>query len=245
MPVSLLSLPYELREQILISLLCKNGSIKLQHTTDNKSALTPPISQVCRLLREEVIRVFYKVNTFTLTIDPEATELADHVCCLPNTEASGLGQAYDDRPEPMLPWHRPALMRDIRHLRVDLYLPDPYKRKLWTDTLAKQLTSLAISVGKGTKLKDMRVLIATWHRFRELAEWQAEMLGLLEQMSVRGHTQVRTRSLDGKLRAALHDLDLTSKMRDAFMSHIPYVPTECYEAADKEMDWDWEGGVII
>lgn len=72
MPVSLLSLPYELREQILVSLLCKRGSIKLQQTTDSKSAFTPPISQVCRLLRDEAIRVFYKVNTFTLTIDPEA-----------------------------------------------------------------------------------------------------------------------------------------------------------------------------
>ena len=69
---SLLSLPYELREQILTSLLCKSGSIKLQHTTDSKTAITPPIAQVCRLLREEAVRVFYKVNTFTLTIDPEA-----------------------------------------------------------------------------------------------------------------------------------------------------------------------------
>lgn len=72
MPVSLLSLPYELREQILVPLLCKRGSIKLQHTTDSKSEFTPPISQVCRLLRDEAVRVFYKVNTFTLTIDPEA-----------------------------------------------------------------------------------------------------------------------------------------------------------------------------
>ena len=72
MPMSLLSLPYELREQILVSLLCKSGSIKLQRTADNRSTFTPPISQVCRLLRDEAVRVFYKVNTFTLTIDPEA-----------------------------------------------------------------------------------------------------------------------------------------------------------------------------
>lgn len=75
MPVSLVTLPYELREQILISLLCESGSIKLQHTTDCKSAFTPPISQVCRLLRDEAVRVFYEVNTFTLTIDPEAVSL--------------------------------------------------------------------------------------------------------------------------------------------------------------------------
>ena len=75
MPVSLLSLPYELREQILVSLLCKSASIKLQRTTESKGAFTPPISQVCRLLRYEAVRVFYRVNTFTLTIDPEAVSL--------------------------------------------------------------------------------------------------------------------------------------------------------------------------
>jgi len=72
MPISLLALPYELREQILTSLLCKSSSIKLQHPVECKAAFTPPISQVCRLLREQTVRVFYQVNTFTLTIDPEA-----------------------------------------------------------------------------------------------------------------------------------------------------------------------------
>lgn len=75
MPVSLLTLPYELREQILISLLCESGSIKLPHTANRKSAFTPPVSQVCRLLRDEAVRVFYEVNTFTFIIDPEAVSL--------------------------------------------------------------------------------------------------------------------------------------------------------------------------
>lgn len=76
-------------------------------------------------------------------------------------------------------------MKDICHLRVDLYLPDPYNQRLWTNTLAKQLTSTIVSVGNGTRLKDMRILIATWHRFRELNEWQAEVLGLLGNLNVR------------------------------------------------------------
>jgi hypothetical protein len=80
MPVSLLTLPYELREQILASLLCKSGSINLQHTANREDGLTPPISQVCRLLREEAVRVLHRVNTFTLTIDPEAVSL-DIVLC--------------------------------------------------------------------------------------------------------------------------------------------------------------------
>jgi hypothetical protein len=72
MPMSLLTLPYELREQILTALLCKGGSIKLQQTTECRAAWKLPISQVCRILREEAVRLFYQVNTFTLTIDPEA-----------------------------------------------------------------------------------------------------------------------------------------------------------------------------
>lgn len=175
----------------------------------------------------------------------EQTQLANFVYCLPDTEESGLGQAYDDRSESMMPWHCPALMKDIRHLRIDLYLPDPYKRKLWTDTFAKQLSSMIISVGNGTKLKDIRVLIATWHRFRELTEWQTEVLGLLGKFSVRGHTQVRTRSLDGKLRATLQDLDLTSKLREASMSRTADAFTECYETTEHDMDWEWEGGVVV
>ena len=145
----------------------------------------------------------------------------------------------------MLPWHHPSLMKDIRHLRIDLYLPDPYKRELWTDTLAKQLSSLIISVGNGTKLKDMKVLIATWHRFRELTEWQTEVLGLLGQFSVRGHTQVRTRSLDGKLRAALQRLDLTVKLRNISVAPGRDVLDGCFETTGNDMDWEWEGGVVI
>jgi hypothetical protein len=80
MPVSLLTLPYELREQILTSLLCKSGSINLQRTANRGDGLTPPISQVCRLLREEAL---HRVNTFTLTIDPEAVSL-DIVPCVPS-----------------------------------------------------------------------------------------------------------------------------------------------------------------
>ena len=173
------------------------------------------------------------------------TELFDHVYHLADTEASDFGQAHADLPVSMLPWHGPSIMKNIRHLRIDLYLPDPYNRRLWTDTLAKQLTSSVISVSNGTRLRDVRVLIATWHRFRELTEWQAEVLVLLEQLSVRGHTQVRTRSLDGKLRAALQDLDLTSKLRDASITQTADVFNECYELADHDMDWEWEGGIVI
>lgn len=136
-------------------------------------------------------------------------------------------------------------MKDLRHLRIDLYLPDPYRRGLWTDALAKQLTGLIVAVSNGGKLKDLRILIATWHRFRELTDWQTEVLSLLGQFSVRGHTQVRTRSLDGKLRATLGELGLAIKMRDVPTSGTQNVFIEYCETAGNDMDWEWEGGVVI
>lgn len=136
-------------------------------------------------------------------------------------------------------------MKDLHHLRIDLFLPDPYMRASWTNTLAKQLTGLITSVANGRKLKDLRILIATWHRFRELTDWQTEVLGLLGQLTVRGHTQVRTRSLDGKLRATLEKLDLASRLRDNSISYAPNTFTEPDEMAGDDMDWEWEGGVVI
>jgi hypothetical protein len=71
MPVSLLTLPYELREQILTTLLSHKLNIWLQNPIEDRAIYTSPITQVCKPLQEEAIRVFYQVNAFTWTIDPE------------------------------------------------------------------------------------------------------------------------------------------------------------------------------
>lgn len=75
MPSSLLNLPYELREQILAAVLYHKNSIKLQYPVESPDLFTPPVTQVCMRLREEAVRVFYHVNTFVWTIDPEAVSL--------------------------------------------------------------------------------------------------------------------------------------------------------------------------
>lgn len=72
MPISLLTLPYELREQVLTTLLSHKSNIRLQEPIESRSLFTAPIVQVCKPLREEAIRVFYQVNAFTWVIDPEA-----------------------------------------------------------------------------------------------------------------------------------------------------------------------------
>jgi hypothetical protein len=72
MPISLLTLPYELREQVLTTLLSHKSNIRLQPPIENRTVFTSPIMQVCKPLREEATRIFYQVNAFTWTIDPEA-----------------------------------------------------------------------------------------------------------------------------------------------------------------------------
>jgi hypothetical protein len=145
----------------------------------------------------------------------------------------------------MLPWRCLDVITTLRHLRLNLYLPDPYSTRLWEDVLAQRLSSLVKAIDNGQRLKDLRVLIVTWHQFRDLSTRQAEVLGIFEQMQMRGHVQVRTRSIDGKLRATLHDLGLTNRMRDRRMSQVPKVNQEDCKATGSDMDWEWEGGILI
>lgn len=80
MPTSFLDLPYELREQILAAVLYSENSINLQYIAESPDVFTPPVMQVCKWLREEAVRVFYHVNTFVWTIDPEAVGLGRSLC---------------------------------------------------------------------------------------------------------------------------------------------------------------------
>jgi hypothetical protein len=68
-----MTLPYELREQILFSVVQARGTIQLQYPLwGDKSVFVLPIAQVCNDLREEVFQVFYRANVFVWLIDPEA-----------------------------------------------------------------------------------------------------------------------------------------------------------------------------
>ena len=144
----------------------------------------------------------------------------------------------------MMPWQCPDVITTLRHLRLNLYLPDPYSVRLWEDVLAQQLANLIRAFDNGRRLRDLRVLIVTWHQFRDLSTRQAEVLSIFEQMQMRGHVQVRTRSIDGKLRATLHDLSLTNRMRDSRTSEVPKVNQEDCNATGSDIDWEWEGGIL-
>ena len=69
-----MTLPFELREQILIPVVRTQATIELQYplwADTDKSVFTPPVAQVCRELREEVFQCFYRANVFVWKIDSE------------------------------------------------------------------------------------------------------------------------------------------------------------------------------
>ena len=67
-----------------------------------------------------------------------------------NPDASDNGKAHVGLQVPARPSYLTGFTKDLRHLRINLFLPDPYNRGLWMDTLAQQLTSLILSVGEVT-----------------------------------------------------------------------------------------------
>lgn len=82
MSASLMSIPYELREQIIQPLVRTPGTVGLQYPLwADKSVFVPPISQVCKCLRKEAVEVFYRTNVFVWKIDPEAVRPAGALVC--------------------------------------------------------------------------------------------------------------------------------------------------------------------
>ena len=82
MPASFVTLPYELREQIIQPLVRTQGTVGLQYPLwADKSVFVPPITQVCKTLRIDAVGIFYRANVFVWKIDPEAVRLAALVCC--------------------------------------------------------------------------------------------------------------------------------------------------------------------
>jgi hypothetical protein len=82
MPASFMTLPYELREQIIQPLVRTPGTVGLQHPLwADKTVFVLPIAQVCKALRKEAIEVFYRANVFMWKIDPEAVRLAGVLVC--------------------------------------------------------------------------------------------------------------------------------------------------------------------
>lgn len=145
----------------------------------------------------------------------------------------------------MLPWECVNIAQRLRHLRLNLYLPNPYNTMLWDDKLLKRLAELLQAIDNGSRLKDLKILIATWYHFHGITSRQAATLGVLRQMTIHGHVEVRTRSISAELRAALQDLNLADEMRVEQRFQPLDRHSGSQEVVSSDMDWDWEGGIII
>jgi hypothetical protein len=144
-----------------------------------------------------------------------------------------------------LPWRCDDAIMTVRHLKLNLYLPNPYDKRLWENTLTKRIIGFVQAINNNERLRDLKILIATWYHFRGLSIQQAAVLNILGQIRVQGHVQVKTWSIDEKLRAALQNLNLTKKMRvDQPLKLSDCCNMSC-EVIGREMDWDWEGGLLM
>jgi hypothetical protein len=144
-----------------------------------------------------------------------------------------------------LPWQHPDMLRNLRHLRLNLYLPPQHNIALWSGKFGKQLSQFVEAVDHGRRLQDFKVLFGTWHKIRELGGPQTAALSILERMQVRGTVQVRTRSLDRDGKAFVQRLDLERRMR--VTSSFGSQP-ECMGAdrpGGRHLDWEWEGGATM
>ena len=134
------------------------------------------------------------------------------------------------------------MQENIRNLRLNLFLPSPHNISLWTDKFSRQLASFVHAVDHGSRLKNFRVLIATWHKIRLLNGNQEEALNILERMEIRGLLQVRTRSLDPDGKAVVQKLDLERRMRATGAIQRKFENLGANRAGGRHLDWEWEGG---
>lgn len=97
-------------------------------------------------------------------------------------------------------------------------------------------------IEQGRKLKDLRVLFASWHGLRDLNYPQIEVLQILRKMQVGGLVQVRTRSLDERGKKVVRELDLERGMRAGGAVEEMTEQSQGEGAGGKHLDWEWEGG---
>nr|OQO21415.1 hypothetical protein B0A51_11883 [Rachicladosporium sp. CCFEE 5018] len=246
---SLLSLPYELRERILIPNLRRHGTIELQYpiwADSGKTVFTQPIMQVCRQLREEAIPLFYRQNVWVWVLDPEEDNRPD-----PTAYPIGLeiGPGVDRTRGPCgtlistLPWYYPGALSNIRHLRLNMYLPTSHDRPAWTTGFPTKLARFVQSLDYGSTLRSLKILVGTWYTLLNFSTSQAAVFDVLEQMQIRGTVEIRTKNIYNETKAAVRSLDLEHRM----LANQPFSDRHGRDgqSARPYLDWEWEGGKAL
>jgi hypothetical protein len=207
----LLSLPYELRQQILRFCLLESGTIELQRPLwVGHETFTQPLFRTSKQLREEALEAFYKANTFVWVVDvgkkPDRTDPATY----PLAHAGGSSRTAMSA----LPWYYPKLLQHLRHLRLNVYLPPSDSEDAWFYPLKEALARLVIATDQGRRLNTLQVLfISRFYRVNTLSTTQLDVLGTLAEMKVPGRVELVTRyDLEG-VKASIDSLQLEKKMR--------------------------------
>lgn len=211
MSSNLLELPYELRQQILSTCLTQNGTIELQHPLwAGPDAFAEPLFYTSRQLRDEALEAFYKSNAFVWVIDVDRTRMTDP-STYPLLPADGTSGSIT----PALPWHYPKLLQHLRHLRLNIYLPQIEDDYGWLDALRQSLTRMVAAIDHGRRLKTLTVLLSSKHHSARvpLSTEQIDVLKILARMEVPGRVKVATKYDFREVRASIENLQLDKAMR--------------------------------
>lgn len=137
-------------------------------------------------------------------------------------------------------------MQDLRHLRLNLFLPSTSDMKAWTNALPHMFQRFANALDGGSRLMELKILIGTWHRPLLFREEHAAALDVLAGMQVRGTVQVRTQGIFDDTKKAIRALQLEKRMREnACVTRNGARHVGARGAGGKYLDWDWEGGGIL
>ncbi|CAK1366774.1 unnamed protein product [Cercospora beticola] len=213
---SLLGLPCELRRSVLQLLLKQRGTIELQYPVwAGLGVFSQPLFQTCHRLREEAIDVFYETNDFLWIIDLENHSRSD-----PAKYPVSTTVVNDRRPAkphmtstltPVLPWEFSGLMSRLRHLHVNLCLPQEQN----PGKLRFQLGAVVKALDRGRRLLDFHLLVTTKRGAARapLSVGEISAIEALAEMEIRGTVQVRTRKSFQVVWAPVIGMNLLERMK--------------------------------
>lgn len=211
----LLDLPTELRQSILQHALQQRGTLELQHPVwAGLQDFCQPLFHVCRSLRQEALEAFYSANDFLWIVDIENRLRSD-----PSTypapaavvdKGKHIPPSIDAPLTPILPWEYPHLFYHLRHLQINLYLPQEGDASALHDRLA----ALVKATDQGKRLTEFHVLITGKRRGAQipLTADERDALEVLAEMEVRGSVKVETRYYFRAVNAGVQALELQRRM---------------------------------
>lgn len=211
----LLDLPSELRQSILQHALHQRGTLELQHPVwAGLQDFCQPLFHVCRSLRQEALEAFYSTNDFLWIVDTE-NRLRSDPSTYPAPAAivdrgKYVSPSVDVPLTPILPWEYPHLFYHLRHLQINLYLPQESD----ASALHDRLEALVKATDQGKRLTEFHVLITGKRRGAQvpLTAGERDALEVLAQMEVRGSVQVETRYYFRAVNAGVQALNLQRRM---------------------------------